>query len=141
MSINKEQDAVSTFGSYEVGNCNPPKHSQFQKGKSGNPKGRPKDVKNASTVLTEMFATPVTVSVNGKPKKMPFSEIMGHKLKAAVMGGDLKALKLAFDMYAKSGSIFDTPATGGSTTGQTAFDLTAEEYEVITKSKLLKGVE
>ena len=44
------------------------------------------------------------------------------------MGGDLKALKLAFDMYAKSGSIFDTPSTGG-TTGQTAFDLTAEDMK------------
>ena len=41
MSNNKEQDAVSTFGSYEVGNCKPPKHSQFQKGKSGNRKRPP----------------------------------------------------------------------------------------------------
>jgi hypothetical protein len=39
---------------YEVGNCKPPKHTQFQPGKSGNPNGRPKGSKNlASVVLRE----------------------------------------------------------------------------------------
>jgi hypothetical protein len=31
-----------TLGSYEVGYGKPPKNAQFQKGVSGNPKGRPK---------------------------------------------------------------------------------------------------
>jgi len=140
MSSNKEQDAVSTFGSYEVGHCKPPKHSQYQKGKSGNPKGRPKGVKNADTVLNEMFAAPITAVVNGKPTKMQFSAIMSHKLKAAVIAGDLKALKMAFDLYAKHGKVPDTSATAGSATGQTAIDMTAEEYAAITKSTLLQGV-
>ena len=61
MSNNKEQDAASTFGSYEVGNCKPPKHSQFQKGKSGNAKGRPKGSKNLKTLIREEFLKPVTV--------------------------------------------------------------------------------
>ena len=37
---------------YEVGYGKPPLHTRFQKGKSGNPKGRPRGKKNMSTLLS-----------------------------------------------------------------------------------------
>jgi hypothetical protein len=138
MSTNKKQDAVPTFGSYEVGNCKPPKHCQFQKGTSGNPKGRPPGSKNASTLVNEMFHRIVTVAVNGKPKKMRVIDALLARLISAAMSGDLKAMKLAFDMYAKG---ISDPTIVGLTAGQTSFELTAEEYEVIAKHKLLDGVD
>ena len=140
MSINKEQDAVSTFGSYEVGNCKPPKHSQFQKGKSGNPKGRPKGTKDAASIMNEMFLKPLTIVQNGKPTKIPTTGVVLVRLLTLAIKGDQKAIKLALDTYTKFIGTKDSSSIAELMAGQSPFDLTAEEMVTIAKRKLLEGV-
>ncbi len=141
MSTNTEQDPASTLGTYEVGNCKPPKHCQFQKSASGNPKGRPKGSKNAKTIVTEAYHQTVTVFVNGKPKKVPVIHALIARLQAAALQGDLKAMRLALDTYAKYCLMDDASAISGLLAGQTSFELTAEEYDAVAKNKLLDGVD
>jgi Family of unknown function (DUF5681) len=140
MTSNKDQPETPSLDSYEVGYGKPPKHSQFQKGKSGNPKGRPKGSKSAYTLAMEMYSKPVTVIANGKPKKMPLIVALNAKLASAAMKGDLKALKIALERYDKYGNIADPSTIGGLMADQRPFELTAEEYDSIAKHKLLDGV-
>lgn len=51
---------------YNVGYKNPPKDTQFKKGMSGNPKGRPKGTKNIRTVLNDTLNEKIQITQNGK---------------------------------------------------------------------------
>ena len=55
---------------YKVGYKKPPLHTRFQKGQSGNPRGRPRGSKNFSTLLTDALNEPVVVTEDGRRRKI-----------------------------------------------------------------------
>lgn len=55
---------------YAVGNKKPPKHSQFKRGHSGNPKGRPKGSDGVRKRLGRMLNGRVSINNNGKSVKL-----------------------------------------------------------------------
>jgi hypothetical protein len=55
---------------YEVGYGKPPRHTRFELGRSGNPRGRPGGSKNMSTLLSEALKEPVIVVENGRRRKI-----------------------------------------------------------------------
>ncbi len=78
----------------KVGYGNPPKHTQFKKGQSGNPKGRQKGSRNFNTDLDEVLKAFMTVSENGKPKKVSAQLAMLMRLREQALNGDPRALGL-----------------------------------------------
>jgi hypothetical protein len=87
---------------YEVGYAKPPKSGQFEKGKSGNPKGRPKGSKNLATVVLRESRQPVRV--NG-----PHGSRSVTKLEATVMQlgnkaaqGDIRSQREFFSLVRTS---------------------------------------
>ncbi len=75
-----------------VGYCSPPEHSRFKKGRSGNPKGRPKKPEDAYTVLQRVLKR--KVRSKGAKRQMPLSEALIWKLKEVALSGDRRALDL-----------------------------------------------
>ena len=81
-------------GSYEVGFSKPPRSTQFKPGQSGNPAGRPHGAKNFATALEDELRAPVTVTENGKRKRISKREVIAKHLVNKAASGDLKAIPL-----------------------------------------------
>lgn len=90
--MSKDQDRA---GHYEVGYGKPPKHTRFQKGRSGNPRGRPRGSKGWITLVREAVSAKVEVRENGRPlRKITKLEAAVTQLVNRAAGGDLRALAL-----------------------------------------------
>jgi Family of unknown function (DUF5681) len=78
---------------YEVGFGKPPEHSRFRKGRSGNPKGRPKGKRNLATVLERTLQEKVVVNENGVRRTVTKLEAAVKQLVNKAAAGDLAALR------------------------------------------------
>jgi hypothetical protein len=76
----------------KIGRGNPPKHTQFRKGTTGNPKGRPKGSKNLSTYLMEAARDHVTATVGGRTRKISKIQATAMQLATKAAGGDQAAI-------------------------------------------------
>jgi hypothetical protein len=71
-----------------AGFLNPPKHTQFQKGKSGNPRKRD----NLNTVLERVLKR--KVQIRDEERKVPIRDALIWKLRELALQGDKQALAL-----------------------------------------------
>jgi Family of unknown function (DUF5681) len=78
----------------KVGYCNPPEHTRFKTGQSGNPQGRPKGTLNMATVLERTLREKVVINENGKRKTITKLEAAIKQLTNKAASGELKALQL-----------------------------------------------
>ena len=78
---------------YRGGYGKPPKKAQFQRGRSGNPKGRPKGALNISTVLERTLREVVVINENGRRKQVTKMEAAVKQLVNQAASGDLAALR------------------------------------------------
>lgn len=87
-----------TDGDYDVGYGKPPKHTRFKKGRSGNPKGRPKGSRNFSTDLKATLGEGVRVNAGGRPRTVSTQLALLMRLREKALNGDARAMDLYVEL-------------------------------------------
>jgi hypothetical protein len=111
-----------------VGYGRPPKSTRFKKGKSGNPKGRPRGARGMSAVLHNVMRQKIPVTENGRTRRVPALEVMLRRLANDAMRNDPRALKLVFSLVDRH--------TEGHEAGEDepdAAEVLKEDEEILTR--------
>jgi Family of unknown function (DUF5681) len=86
---------------YKIGYGKPPKATQFRKGRSGNPRGRPKGSLNLATDLTAELGEHITVREHGRSHKVSKQRALIKSLMAKALQGDIRAAASLLALYAR----------------------------------------
>ena len=110
----------SKNGTNDVGYGKPPQSFRFKKGRSGNPRGRPKGALNMATVLARTLREKVVIEENGKRKTVTKLEVAIAQLVSKATSGDGHAIRYLCQLVtsAEERSVVVEPATQFSETDQ-----------------------
>ena len=118
---------------YEVGYGRPPRHTRFEPGRSGNPRGRPNRSKNLATLLSEALREPVIVTENGRRRKVSKRQAVIKQLVNRSARGDLKAMQMLL------GTMQEIEHRGEAEPAETTFDGVDQKVIEQLKARLRDG--
>ena len=111
---------------YDVGFGKPPAHTRFAKGRSGNPRGRPKGSSNLATLLEQELNAPVIINENGQRKSVTKLQAAVKQLVNKAASGEPRALQQLLGLN----RLLDESA------GETALEPISREFD----QQLIRGV-
>jgi len=86
---------------YEVGYGRPPKHTRFQKGRSGNPAGKKRPQEGPGQIFHRLLRENVTVTENGRKRTMAKLEVVLSQIINKAASGNEKNFKLFMEMMTR----------------------------------------
>jgi hypothetical protein len=101
----------SSARKYKPNYRKPPKATRFKPGQSGNPKGRPKGVRNFETDLDEALRALVEVKTNGGVRRITMQKALLQTLAEKARDGDLRAIQHLTSLILRMDNRSEAPAT------------------------------
>lgn len=119
---------MSTSGDDDkVGYGKPPAKSQFQPGKSGNPKGRPRTGRSVAVEIRAELKRRVTIRENGKAQTVTKAAALAKQVVARAMAGDVRAFQQLVKLLPKD---FALPPDSASAAKQ---PIDAKDAEILER--------
>jgi hypothetical protein len=78
---------------YPVGYGKPPQHGRFQKGRSGNPRGRPKRTESFAQLARRTLNERIVIKENGERRSITKQQAALKQLVNRAAAGDLRAFR------------------------------------------------
>lgn len=107
-----------------VGYKRPPRHSRFRPGRSGNPGGREKSLRNFGTDVKATLAGSLAIKERGKTKRVSAQEGALLRLREKALQGDARSL----DQFIRLAQIFNNDGPDQVLGAQ---DTSAEDREIL----------
>jgi hypothetical protein len=127
----------SKNGTNDVGYGKPPQNFRFKKGRSGNPRGRPKGALNMATVLARTLREKVVIEENGKRKAVTKLQAAIAQLVSKATSGDGHAIRYLCQLVisAEERSVVAEPTTQLSEMDQKVMDNILKRFQQSLKEK------
>jgi|SRR6185437_7507660 len=77
---------------FKVGYKQPPRHTRFKPGNSGNPRGKQKGVRNFATDVKQTLEVPVKLSDQGRPRRVSTQQAALLRLREKALKGDPRSI-------------------------------------------------
>src|SRR6266446_3239689 len=90
----------------ETGYKKPPQHSRFQPGRSGNPHGKQKGVRNLGSDVKRTLEVPVRLNEQGRARRVSTQHAVLLRLREKALKGDARSL----DRFLELAKIFNNGA-------------------------------